>query len=239
MNQDARHGNSVALIAGAREYGSANMRGTAEGARIVMLRVGDGTEGFPWTSLNKGLEYCWINTKKGDSVNLSLSISSVTKDKAELAPIIQMEANLLQYIDWEIPIVIAAGNQSIYASKRSPARLGLKYKDNQLKYGFIHVVANIIPIGTEAEIKNATTNFALKATSNYGRAVRWGLLGTWLRMSPEGEVSVGSGTSFSAPALSGILYNNSTNLGMPNTCLQVIKYRKDKTNFTHLVPTLK
>jgi len=138
---------------------------------------------------------------------------------------------------------MAAGNQGGLAAQRSPARLGLKYKDDQAKYGFLHVVANIVPTGTADQVKNATTNFALKSSepnpTNYGRAVRWGLLGTWLTKDTNGSAYLGSGTSYSAPALSGILYHNVTSNSMPKTCVNVIKYKKNGTTYTHLVPTLK
>jgi len=89
MSYNSDHGTRVALVAGGKEYGTANTRGVAEGARIVMVKIGL-SDYFPYSLINKGLEYCWIYSKRGDIVNLSFSVSIQNQDNGNIASIIQM-----------------------------------------------------------------------------------------------------------------------------------------------------
>jgi hypothetical protein len=241
LSTNADHGNMVAHVAASSEYAVNNCRGTAEGARIVLLKAGDGGT-MNWTAVNKALEYCWIYSKRGDIVNISFGHKAFDLTQTMAAAIAQMEANILKFKDWDMPVVMAAGNHGDYASRYSPCRLGLKYKDAHISYKFLHVVANIRATGSEAEIKSGGTKFELnndlEKNSNFGRAVRWGVMGTWQGVKVGGSTILVAGTSYSAPALCGILYHNSTPLAEPELTVHGLNYKKGDTYYAHLVPKI-
>lgn len=224
------HGTGVAAVAAAKEYGSKGLRGIAPGARVVCINVR-----MTWTSINKGLEYTFVYSKAGDPVNCSFGAILGYRPKNVSPLILECENNLLDFEGYDQPVVIAAGNDDMYASRTTPARLGMKYKKNPSKYGFVFVVANVIATGTESQIENGTTSFALNtdASSNYGRAIRYGCIGDW--RTPEGVVT---GTSFSAPALCGILYHQSPSTSKPKQYSKKARHKKGKTTYYYRIPKL-
>ena len=224
------HGTGVAAVAAAKEYGSKGLRGIAPGAKVVCINVR-----MTWTSINKALEYTFIHSKAGDPVNCSFGAVLGYRPKNVSPLILECENNLLDFEGYNQPVVIAAGNDDMFASQTTPARLGMKYKKNPSKYDFIFVVANVIATGTPTQIKNGTTSFGLNtyAESNYGRAIRYGCIGDW--RTPKG---IQTGTSFSAPALCGILYHQSPSTAKPKTYSKRVRHKKGKTTYYYRVPKL-
>ncbi|MCB9244821.1 MAG: S8/S53 family peptidase [Flavobacteriales bacterium] len=224
------HGTRVSRVAAAKEHGPSNLRGIAPGARVVQLNCA-----MQWADLISALEYTFIYSKRGDIVNCSWGAVVGSKPKNLNPLIVEMENDILDFAGWDQPIVIAAGNEDTYASYCTPARLGMKYKDEPSKYDFIFVVANIYASGTDEQVKKGTSPFLLNTagSSNYGRAIRYGLVGDW-------ETSTGdrTGTSYSAPALCGILYHQTPSTKKPKEYTQRVKHKKGKTTYYYRVPKL-
>ncbi len=223
------HGTSVAITAAGEPRFSSQVRGTAPGAKVVLINTNLG-----WVSLEKALEYTFNNSRKGDIVNCSFSTGLNRGYKNRVHPlVVDLESSLLKFWGWDQPVVIAAGNQNTFASNRTPARLGMKYKDNRSKYGFIYVCANIQAVGTDQEIKSQNCTFKLNtaAKSNYGRAIRYGLIGDCQTYA--GSVS---GTSLSAPALCGILYHRTPSVSKPKEYEEWVRHFVGKYAYIYKVP---
>lgn len=223
------HGTRVAFVCAGKGQALNSFRGVSENARIAIVNYE-----ADWTTCNTALTHIWIYSKNGDIVNCSWGSTEKIKKNDTTSAILEMEKNLLSFEGWQMAITIAAGNANSWASDYSPSRLGLLYKEKPTKYSFLYVVAAVEPVGTLTEIKNGTCGFKLTSYSNYGSAVRVAAIGSW--QTPAGGQT--EGTSFSAPTVAGVLYQQVNPANNPKYLAKTVKYTKGKYTFEHKIPTL-
>lgn len=223
------HGQKVAFVAGAKEYGANNCRGISSGAPITFI-----SNNLTSASWLKAINRAYITSEYGEPINISMGIKVMATTSPQYATLLKIEEAILNFEGYEQSVIIAAGQETDWASNYSPARLGLKFKNNSSKYEFINVVSSCIVEGTEAQIKNGNFITALLGPSNYGRAVRYCAIGVY--KWPNGTTQ--GGTSFSAPVVTAILYQNSASnfLRRPATHPILVKYKKGGTNYSHTIP---
>lgn len=219
------HGTRVSFVAAGYPISNNNFKGLAYGGR-----VGNVNTDMSFSQVNAGLEYIWIKSKKHDIVNCSFGVNAFQT----YGLLVELENNILDFNGWGVAFTIAAGNEARQASTVSPARLGLLFKQKPFEYLYLYVVAAVAPEGNEASIKNRTCSFKMEPYSNYGAAVRMAMIGTW--QMPDGSSK--KGTSFSAPALAGILYHNQNVLNPPKYLPQRVSYTFRNYKFTHPIGTL-
>ncbi len=149
--------------------------GVAANATIVALRVFDNTGYGTLTRIYSALNHVYKNGKPGDVVNMSLRVNASTM----LDDLVKKTAARGIYI------AVAAGNSYIDCKNDSPARVVAPN---------VFVVSNMDSYG----------NF--NKSSNFGTSVKFSAPGTSIYTTWKGGGYVsGTGTSYAAPHIAGIL----------------------------------
>lgn len=187
------HGTHIAGIAAARDNDE-DVAGVAPGARIWAVKVLDRNAEGTISDVICGLDWVVKHKKTIDVVNLSLS-SAGRAGTCKTSP---LHRAVCQTVNAGIPVVVAAGNQASDASTRVPAA-----------YDEVITVAAMSDtdgkpggLGPESCSRNADDTFA--SFSNFGPAVDIAAPGDCiLSLTPSGELEEFSGTSVSAPHVTG------------------------------------
>lgn len=182
------HGTHVAGIIGAKNN-RIGILGVASNATIVALKVldngGDGTV----SAVLDGIAYISKNGKRGDAVNISLSVE-------DLSDILDVEVEALGRKGFFI--AIAAGNEQEDASYFSPSRASGE---------------NVYTVSAVDSLGNFATNF-----SNYGAVVDYAAPGIRiLSTSSSGQYAYRTGTSQAAPHVAALLLLNNGKLNSSGT----------------------
>ena len=175
LNDTYGHGTHVAGIIGAKNN-TVGVVGVAAGAKVVPIRVLDGTGTGPDSGVIAALDFVYQNSLSGDVANLSLiaDVVSSTMDQA----VVNLGAK-------GVYVTIAAGNNSANASNYSPGR------------------ASGVNVYTVSAFASGDT---WASFSNYGPIVAWGEPGVSIKSTyKSGTYATLSGTSMAAPHLAGIL----------------------------------
>ena len=187
------HGTHISGIAAAIDNDE-DVAGVAPGARIWAVKVLNRKAEGTISDVICGLDWVVKHKKTIDVVNLSLS--SVGSEKTcQTSP---LHRAVCQTVNAGIPVVVAAGNQASDASTRVPAA-----------YDEVITVAAMSDtdgkpggLGPESCSRNADDTFA--SFSNFGPAVDIAAPGDCiLSLIPSGELEEFSGTSVSAPHVTG------------------------------------
>ncbi len=226
---NGNHGQKVAFVAGAKVFGANNCRGISSGAPITFM-----SNNLTSASWLKAINRAYTTSEYGEPINISMGVKVMAPSNPQYASLLKIEEAILNFEGYEQSVIIAAGQEDDWASNYSPARLGLKFKNSPSKYEFLNVVSSCYVEGTETQIKSGNYVTGLLYPSNYGRAVRYCAIGIY--KFPDGSTE--SGTSFSAPVVTGILYQNSASnfLRRPATHSVLVKYKKGGTNYSHTIP---
>jgi len=172
------HGTEVAGIIGAKNDGQGSV-GVAAGCNLVSVRIMNASGQCYSSALIKALNYVYANGKPGDVVNLSVSFAA----NGTIDYYVQKVASR------GIFIAIAAGNNNVDASTKSPARVNGTN---------IYTVSGMNSNGSRWSSSNygaTTIDFAAAASDVYTTA------------KGGGYTSVG-GTSMASPHVAGILLLN-------------------------------
>lgn len=200
-NDDNGHGTHVAGTIAAKNDGN-GVIGVAAGATVVPVKVLDRRGSGTWSGVIAGIDYVAANGSSGDVANMSLTggVNSSVDDAVGKAA------------DKGIKFALAAGNDGVHASTRSPARVN-------------H--ANVFTVSAI----NSSDVFA--SWSNYGNppvdyaAPGVSVLSTW----KGGAYSTISGTSMATPHVAGILLlhgdvsSDGTAVGDPDAPADPIAHR--------------
>lgn len=175
INDTYGHGTHVAGIVGAKNN-SIGVVGVAAGAKVVPVRVLDGTGTGPDSGVIAALEYVAVHAVPGDVANLSLIADAVSDT---------MDQAVLKLGGLGVPVIIAAGNNSADASNYSPGHTN---------------GPNVYTVSAFGS-RDTWASF-----SNYGSAIDWSEPGVNVTSTYKngGYVTL-SGTSMAAPHLAGIL----------------------------------
>jgi subtilisin family serine protease len=174
------HGTHVAGTIAARANGF-GVVGVSPGTSVVAVRVLGASGSGSTSGVIKGVDYVGANGARGDVANMSLGGGASTAlDNAVLAA----ASNGVQF-------TLAAGNESVNASTRSPARAG--------------GASNGDTVYTVSAFGQASDRFA--SFSNYGNPpIEWAEPGVSILSTYKGGgYATLSGTSMAAPHLAGIL----------------------------------
>ncbi|WP_181305178.1 S8 family serine peptidase [Rufibacter sp. XAAS-G3-1] len=149
--------------------------GVAANATIVALRVFDNAGAGTLTRIYSALNHVYKNGKPGDVVNMSLRVAA----SSMLDDLVKKTAARGIYV------VVASGNSHIDCKADSPARV---INSN------VYVVSNMDSYGN------------LNPSSNFGASVRFSAPGTNILTTwKDSGYTTGSGTSYAAPHVAGIL----------------------------------
>lgn len=187
------HGTHISGIAAAIDNDE-DVAGVAPGARIWAVKVLDRNAEGTISDVICGLDWVVKHKKTIDVVNLSLS-SAGSERTCQTSP---LHRAVCQTVNAGIPVVVAAGNQASDASTRVPAAYDevitvAAMSDTDGKPG---------SLGPESCSRNADDTFA--SFSNFGPAVDIAAPGDCiLSLTPSGELEEFSGTSVSAPHVTG------------------------------------
>ncbi|MGV3540925.1 MAG: S8 family peptidase [Rufibacter sp.] len=152
--------------------------GVAANATIVALRVFDDTGYGTLTRIYSALNHVYKYGKAGDVVNMSLRVDGSTL----LDDLVKKTAAR------GIFIAVAAGNSYIDCKNDSPARV---------------IATNVYAVS------NMDANGKFNLTSNFGASVKFAAPGTAIQSTGKNGTYVGgSGTSYAAPHVAGILALN-------------------------------
>lgn len=172
---DTAHGTAVAGVAAARDN-DRDVVGVAPGARIVSVRVLDGTGAGGTDLLVAGLDYAAARAGRDDVLNLSLAAAGSS---------LIIETAVARVADLGVRVVLAAGNEHRDAREFTPAAI---------EHPGVYTVS---AIGQDD---------CLAAFSNYGPAVDLAAPGRDIvTLRPGGGTIVVDGTSFAAPHVAGLL----------------------------------
>lgn len=175
------HGTAVAGTIAALNNGI-NVVGVVPGATVVAIKVLDASGSGYVDAIISGIEYIYINGKKGDVVNLSFSGFQSNNPDAEVAAV-ESTASL------GIKFAIGAGNDAADAINYRPAKA----------FG-----TNIYTVSC-CDQSDTFCSF-----SNFGQVVDVASPGLSIpSLSRDGYVQYFSGTSMSAPHIAGLLFANS------------------------------
>lgn len=175
LNDTYGHGTHVAGIIGARNN-TIGVVGVAAGARVVPVRVLDGTGTGPDSGVIAAIDYVFNHAIAGDVANLSLIADAVSPT---------MDAAVKNLGAKGVYVTIAAGNNFANAANYSPGRAS---------GGNVYTVSAFASGDTWASF------------SNYGTVVGYGEPGVNIRSTYRGGTyATLSGTSMAAPHLAGIL----------------------------------
>lgn len=174
-NDTYGHGTHVAGIIGAKNN-TIGVVGVAAGARVVPIRVLDGTGTGPDSAVIAAIDYVAANATPGDVANLSLIADS---------PSVLMDTAVQNLGGKGISVVIAAGNKSASASNYSPGRAS---------------GPNVYTVSAFG------SGDSWAFFSNYGSPIYWTEPGVNVNSTyKSGGYTTLSGTSMAAPHLAGIL----------------------------------
>lgn len=201
FNDTYGHGTHVAGIIGAKNnlFG---VVGVAAGAKVVPIRVLDGTGTGPDSGVIAAIDYVAANAAPGDVANLSLiaDFPSATMDQA----VVNLGGK-------GVSVVIAAGNNSASASNYSPGRA---------------TGPNVYTVSA------FSSGDGWAFFSNFGSPIYWSEPGVNVKSTyKSGGYTTLSGTSMAAPHLAGILllqaaaHNGGTVTGDPDGGPDVIGVR--------------
>ena len=175
LNDTYGHGTHVAGIIGAKNN-TTGVVGVAAGARVVPVRVLDGTGTGPDSGVIAAIDYVASKAFPGDVANLSLIADAVSTT---------MDTAVQNLGAKGVYVTIAAGNNSANAANYSPGRAS---------GGNVYTVSAFASGDTWASF------------SNYGPVVGYGEPGVNVRSTYKGGTyATLSGTSMAAPHLAGIL----------------------------------
>ena len=192
------HGTKVAGVLAAIDNGFGT-RGVAAGAYIVPIKITDTPRSSRTANFVKALDYIWSKCASSDVVNISQSFNASSTSVAS------MEAAIRSYSGYDIWFAIAAGNNSGFASQRSPARMGSPEYPYAETLGFIHTVSS------HGAGYKFSSIFPGGGGSNYGAAIDCAAPGENIYTTAMGggyTDDVVQGTSFAAPIVAGILFMN-------------------------------
>jgi len=178
-DDDNAHGTFIAGIIGAIDN-KIGVVGVAPGAKVIPVKVIDATGNTTLSEIISGINYVAEKAHSGDVATLCLSLNT-TSDILDNA-ILAASSNKGKFIDF----VIAAGNEGIDATLRSPARV---------KGPHIYTVSAMA-------IGDLWASF-----SNWGKPVDYCAPGVDIASTYPGGLYAtgGAGTSFSAPHVAGLL----------------------------------
>jgi hypothetical protein len=178
---DHGHGTHISGTIAALNNGI-NVVGVVPGATVVAIKVLDATGSTPMDRVISGIEYIYINGKKGDVVNLSFGSFNSNNPDTEVSAV-ESTASL------GIKFAISAGNSAADATDYRPAKA----------FG-----TNIYTVSC----CDQTDTFC--SFSNFGQVVDVASPGLNIpSLSRDGNVEYRSGTSMSAPHIAGLLFANS------------------------------
>lgn len=189
---DNGHGTKVAGIAAARDNGS-GIVGVAPGARIWSVKVADSTGSAPWSAVICGLDWVTANAGTIDAVNISIAGSGSDGSCASSS----LHQAICRTVAAGVPIAVAAGNYGQDAANYVPAA-----------YDEVITVGAIVDTDGQPGGKGASTGYGADDTfasfSNWGPDVDLSAPGyNILSTTRGGGTGGGSGTSFSAPFVTG------------------------------------
>lgn len=175
LNDTYGHGTHVAGIIGAKNN-SIGVVGVAAGARVVPVRVLDGTGTGPDSGVIAAIDYVASRAAPGDVANLSLIADAVSTI---------MDTAVRNLGAKGVYVTIAAGNNSADAGNYSPGRAS---------------GGNVYTVSAFASGDNWAS------FSNYGSVINWSEPGVSIKSTYRGgSYMTLSGTSMAAPHLAGIL----------------------------------